>query len=233
VSRVSRWTSRQGRTSLTPARQDRTIVGQHARVVDGPDEEVIGISPWGYPVAGIVVVAAAGQWGVGWALSLSILVTGLVWLVLRGRRTDSVIVMPSIRPIVLAVIRRGNALLVFEAHDDVKGETFHRPLGGGIEFGEGSKDALVREFGEELGAEIKVGDRLEVFENVFTWQDRPGHEIAFIYEAEFVDESLYRREEMKIIDDPATARWVDLAEFREGRKILYPTGLLELLSADQ
>ncbi|MDX3188851.1 hypothetical protein PV458_10640 [Streptomyces sp. MN03-5084-2B] len=89
--------------------------------------------------------------------------------------------MPSIRPIVLAVLRRGDALLVFEAHDDVKGETFCRPLGGGIEFGERSIDALKREF----------------------------------------------------LDDPATARWVGLAEFREGRKILYPSGLVELLSADQ
>ncbi len=233
MSRVSRWTSRQGRTSLTPARQDRTIVGQHARVVDGPDEGVIDISPWGYPVAGIVVVAAAGRWGVGWALSLSVLVTGLVWLVLRGRRTDNVTSMPSIRPIVLAVIWRGDALLVFEGRDDFKGETYYRPLGGGVEFGEGSKDALVREFLEELGAEIKVGDRLGVLENVFTWRDRPGHEIAFVFTAEFVDDSFYRRDEMKILDDPATARWVEVREFRDGGKILYPTGLIELLSADQ
>jgi ADP-ribose pyrophosphatase YjhB (NUDIX family) len=141
--------------------------------------------------------------------------------------------MPSIRPIVLAVIRRGNALLVFEAHDDVKDETFCRPLGGGIEFGERSTDALAREFVEELGAEIRVNALLGVLENVFTWRDRPGHEITFLYEAEFVDESRYEREEMKILDDPATARWVDLAEFREGRRILYPEGLIGLLSPEQ
>ncbi|MDS0140306.1 NUDIX hydrolase [Amycolatopsis sp. CM201R] len=141
--------------------------------------------------------------------------------------------MPSIRPIALAVIRRGDALLVFEGHDDLKGETYYRPLGGGIEFGEGSKDALVREFGEELGAEIEVGDRLGVLENVFTWRDRPGHEIAFVFTAEFVDAGFYRRDEMKILDDPATARWVDLRDFRDGSKILYPTGLIELLSPDQ
>lgn len=194
---------------------------------------MIDISPWGYPVAGIVVVAAAGQWGIGWALSLAVVVAGIGWLVLREARVDSVTAMSSIRPIALAVIRRGDSLLVFEARDDVKGETFHRPLGGGIEFGEHSKDALVREFGEELGAEIEVGDRLGVLENVFTWQDRPGHEIAFVFAAEFVDDRFYRRDEMKILDDPGTARWVDLADFRDGRKILYPTGLIELLSPDQ
>ncbi|MET8848809.1 NUDIX hydrolase [Amycolatopsis sp. NPDC004625] len=141
--------------------------------------------------------------------------------------------MPSIRPIVLAVIRRGTALLVFEAHDDVKGETYCRPLGGGIEFGEHSADALVREFREELDAEITVHALLGVLENVFTWRGRPGHEITFLYEAEFADESRYRREEMKILDDPATARWVELAEFRDGRRILYPRGLVEFLSPEQ
>ncbi|GHG13024.1 MULTISPECIES: NUDIX hydrolase [Amycolatopsis] len=198
----------------------------------------MGFSPWAVPAVGIVVVAVAGVFGGGWAwLTVGVLVVaGVGWLgrgVLREPRVDSVIAMPAIRPIVLAVIRRGSALLVFEARDDVKGETFCRPLGGGIEFGETSQDALVREFREELDAEIEVEQLLGVLENVFTWQDRPGHEIVFLYAAEFADRSRYERDEMKILDDPATARWVDLAEFREGRKVLYPTGLIELLSADQ
>lgn len=44
--------------------------------------------------------------------------------------------MTAIRPIALAIPRRGDDLLVFEYHDRSKGETFCRPLGGGIEFGE-------------------------------------------------------------------------------------------------
>ncbi|MFF1606908.1 NUDIX hydrolase [Amycolatopsis sp. NPDC058278] len=138
--------------------------------------------------------------------------------------------MPSIRPIALGIIRRGDSLLVFEAHDDVKGETYYRPLGGGIEFGEYAEAALKREFLEELDAEIEVGELLGVLENVFTWRDRPGHEIAFLYAAEFADPGRYERDEMKILDDPATARWVD---FRDGSKILYPQGLTELLSPEQ
>ncbi|MEU4524995.1 NUDIX hydrolase [Amycolatopsis sp. NPDC024027] len=188
---------------------------------------------------GIVAVAVAGVFGGGWAwLAVGVLgVAGAGWvagLVLREARTDTVMHMGlTIRPLALGIIWRGDALLVFEGRDDFKGETYYRPLGGGVEFGEGSKDALVREFGEELGAEIKVGDRLGVLENVFTWRDRRGHEIAFVFTAEFVDDSFYRRDEMKILDDPATARWVDVREFRDGSKILYPAGLLELLSADQ
>ncbi|WP_410672658.1 NUDIX hydrolase [Amycolatopsis sp. cmx-4-68] len=139
----------------------------------------------------------------------------------------------SIRTIVLAVIRRGEALLVFEGRDDVKGETYYRPLGGGVEFGEGSAAALEREFREELDAEILVKERLGVLENVFTWRGHPGHEVAFLYEAVFADPRFYDRDEMKILDDPATARWVPLADFRDGSKILYPRGLIELLSAEQ
>ncbi|MGW4522826.1 NUDIX hydrolase [Amycolatopsis sp. NPDC004378] len=139
----------------------------------------------------------------------------------------------SIRPIALGLIRRREQILVFEGRDDVKGETYYRPLGGGVEFGERSEDALAREFREELEAEIRVGERLGVLENVFTWRGRPGHEIAFVYHAEFVDAGFYAREEMKILDDPATARWVDVEDFRDGSKILYPDGLTRLLSPEQ
>ncbi|NBH06116.1 NUDIX hydrolase [Amycolatopsis sp. SID8362] len=139
----------------------------------------------------------------------------------------------SIRPIALGLVRRGDTLLVFEGRDVVKGESFCRPLGGGIEFGETGEEALAREFREELGAELLVRERVGVLENIFTWQGKPAHDIAFLYDAAFTDPAFYEREEMKILDDPATARWVDVADFRDGRKVLYPTGLLELLSADQ
>jgi ADP-ribose pyrophosphatase YjhB (NUDIX family) len=139
----------------------------------------------------------------------------------------------GIRTIALGIIWRGHSLLVFEGHDDVKGETYYRPLGGGVEFGETSADALQREFREELDAEIVVKERLGVLENVFAWRGRPGHEIAFLFDAAFVDPGFYEREAMKILDDPATARWVDVRDFRDGSKILYPHGLTELLSAEQ
>jgi ADP-ribose pyrophosphatase YjhB (NUDIX family) len=199
----------------------------------------MGLSPWAVPAVGIVVVAVAGVFGAAWAwgavgVLLAVGVGGLGWVVLREAKPDSVGGMgSSIRPIALGLIRRREQILVFEGRDDVKGETYYRPLGGGVEFGERSEDALVREFREELDAEIKVGERLGVLENVFAWRGNPGHEIAFIYGAEFVDSGLYAKDEMKILDDPATARWVDLRDFRDGSKILYPNGLIELLSSEQ
>jgi 8-oxo-dGTP pyrophosphatase MutT (NUDIX family) len=58
-----------------------------------------------------------------------------------------------IRPLALAVIRRDDRILVFEAHDSVKDETFYRLLGGGIEFGDRGEEAIRRELVEELGVE--------------------------------------------------------------------------------
>ncbi|MEU8639010.1 NUDIX hydrolase [Amycolatopsis sp. NPDC048633] len=187
---------------------------------------------------GIVVVAVAGVFGAAWAwLATGVLVASgvgwLGWVVLREGKPDSVTSMgSSIRPIALGLIRRREQILVFEGRDDVKGETYYRPLGGGVEFGERSDDALVREFREELDASIVVKERLGVLENVYAYRGNPGHEIAFVYEAEFVDAGLYARDEMKILDDPATARWVDLQDFRNGSKILYPAGLTELLLSE-
>ncbi|WP_326947380.1 NUDIX domain-containing protein [Amycolatopsis sp. NBC_01307] len=188
---------------------------------------------------GIVVVAVAGVFGSGWAwLAFGVVVAGgvgmLGWVVLRDREPASVSGMGStIRPLALGVIRRGGALLVFEGHDGVKDETFYRPLGGGIEFGETGAEALRREFREELDADVEVGARIEVLENVFVSEGRTGHEIVFLYDAAFADRGFYAREEFKILDDDSTARWVDVADFRDGSKILYPTGLTELLSPEQ
>lgn len=199
---------------------------------------MMGFSPWAVPAVGIAVVAVAGVFGAGWAwvavgTLLAFGIGWLGWVVLREPRADSVGGMgSSIRPIALGLIRRRAQILVFEGRDDVKGETFYRPLGGGVEFGERSDDALKREFREELDADIEVGELRGVLENVFAWQDNPGHEIAFVYAAEFIDPGLYAKDEMRILDDPATARWVDVEDFTNGSKILYPTGLTELLSSE-
>jgi len=43
--------------------------------------------------------------------------------------------MKQIRPIAICAFLRNNRILVAEGFDPVKDETFYRPLGGGIEFG--------------------------------------------------------------------------------------------------
>ncbi len=138
--------------------------------------------------------------------------------------------MPAIRPLALGIIRRGEELLVFRGHDESKGETFHRPLGGGIEFGERAAEALHREFREELDAELRDVELLGVVENVFIANGLDGHEIVFLFSARFTDESLYAREEIKILDDDAIALWMPIKDFASGDAILYPAGLTELLT---
>ena len=85
--------------------------------------------------------------------------------------------MPSPRVCALAVIRHAHtgALFVNEFVDPADGVTFHRPCGGGVDWGETAADAVVREFGEEFGLAIEVGRRIAVIENIFTYAARPGH----------------------------------------------------------
>ncbi|OGO08532.1 MAG: hypothetical protein A3K46_05665 [Chloroflexi bacterium RBG_13_60_9] len=138
-----------------------------------------------------------------------------------------------IRPIAICIVRRGGDIFVFEARDTVKGETFYRPLGGGIESGERSEDAVRREMMEELGAEITGLRRIGVLENIFTYEGRLGHEIVFVFQADFLDRTIYDQKSamgMKDNNEEFPAMWKPLAEFAEGKAILYPDGLLELIS---
>lgn len=134
----------------------------------------------------------------------------------------------EIRPIVLGIAIKDNKLLVGEGYDNEKNQTFYRCLGGGIEFLEKSTDALKREFKEEINAEIVVKDFLGVFENIFTYTGKNAHEIVFFYSIEIPDK--YYKDEYKIIDQTNhVAKWIDISEFKNGEKILYPTGTLKYI----
>ena len=98
-----------------------------------------------------------------------------------------------IRAIALCVLRNRDRILVSKGFDPQKQESFYRPLGGGIDFGETSWDAAVREIKEELDIDICEPQLLSVFENIFVYDGQPGHEIVFVYDAKLVDESLYER----------------------------------------
>ena len=128
----------------------------------------------------------------------------------------------EIRPIALGLAIKNNKLLVSEGFDKVKNETFYRCLGGGIEFLEKSKEALKREFLEEINIDITVKDFLGISENIFTYQGRKAHELILFYSIDISDENY--KEEYKVIDDhgETIAKWIDIDEFKNKNKILYP-----------
>lgn len=102
----------------------------------------------------------------------------------------------GIRPIVICLFHNGNRILVSEGFDAIKQDYYYRPLGGGIEYGESSREAIVREIQEELGVEIENLKLLDVLENIFIYEGQKGHEIVFVFDAEFTEKSLYELDEI-------------------------------------
>jgi 8-oxo-dGTP pyrophosphatase MutT (NUDIX family) len=139
----------------------------------------------------------------------------------------------SIRPIAICLFRRGDRILVAKAYDSVKQDAFYRPLGGGIEFGESSHEAIQREIQEELGVEIQNIVLLTVLENQFQYEGQPGHEIVFVFDAEFVEAELYDRPQLEGYESNQTkfiAQWHTPEQIQVLNGRLVPTGLGEFLS---
>lgn len=138
----------------------------------------------------------------------------------------------QIRNIVICLIRKGDKIFVAEGRDEVKNETFYRPLGGGIEFGELAEAAAIREFKEEMDTDIEVLSYMHTFENIFVFNGSPGHQIAILLEAKFKDISIYELDKTTFIEGDNTvhtAKWVNKNMFISGEKILYPEGLSDYL----
>jgi 8-oxo-dGTP pyrophosphatase MutT (NUDIX family) len=145
-------------------------------------------------------------------------------------------VADRIRPLALALIRRGDEIVVGEGYDRVKNERFFRLLGGTIDFGESGADAVRRELLEELGAESDVGRLVGALENIFTFDGEPGHELVLVYECSFRDDRLYSLDEWEAHEETSQGSmthrlsWKSLDSFRSGAEILYPEGLLTVLA---
>jgi len=137
-----------------------------------------------------------------------------------------------VRSISIGILHQDGRILVFQGNDRRKERIFYRPLGGGIEFGESSEAALVREIREELGLEIEKPLLLGVLENIFTFEGTPGHEIVFVYEANFIDRTAYQNAWLPAREDsgvPFAAIWLDARTLGPESPPVYPDGLLALL----
>lgn len=138
----------------------------------------------------------------------------------------------QIRVLALGLIKRGSEeILVGEGHDSAKNQTFYRALGGGVEFGESSRDALQREFQEEIQAELTNVQYLGCVENRFTYEGKPGHELIQFYQCDFANQHFYQSETILGSEgtQPFTAHWVSVNRFKSGELCLVPEECLTYL----
>ncbi|HEY9648334.1 MAG TPA: NUDIX hydrolase [Chroococcidiopsis sp.] len=138
-----------------------------------------------------------------------------------------------IRVITLGLIQHGSRLFVSEGLDPDKQQTFYRALGGGVEFGETSLDALQREFQEEIQAELTNIHYLGCLENIFVYNGKPGHELIQLYRCDFADAKFYQLDQLTFYEGkhPHTAMWVEISRFQSQELILYPTECLTYLTS--
>ncbi|MGY2187628.1 hypothetical protein D3C87_1223290 [compost metagenome] len=138
-----------------------------------------------------------------------------------------------IRPLALCIFHHRGKILVNQFHDTEEQRTLYRPIGGGIEFGERSADAIVREVQEELGLSIHGVRLLGTLESLFTYAGKPGHEIVQIYDATFDDVLVYEKNEIEGQESNGAvfhAKWCDSTNFSPASPLV-PEGLLDLLKS--
>lgn len=140
-----------------------------------------------------------------------------------------------IRVVALGLIQQGDRLLVAAGYDPVKQRRFYRALGGGVEFGESSLEALKREFWEEIQAELINIRYLGCLESFFVYNGQPGHEVIQLYRCDFADPRLYHAERLLVKEstgETAEATWHAIAHFRSGDSWLVPEAVLPFLEPD-
>lgn len=146
---------------------------------------------------------------------------------------QKIIKKPYIRPLAIAIIRRDNDILVFQGTDKITGEVFHRPLGGGIDFGEKAYDTIHREFVEELGVELKNVVLKGVIESIFSWDAKHKHEVVFVFEGEFKEATQYKNDRFRIHEPyftkPNYAIWKSADDFKSNKTIVYPRDIVKWL----
>ena len=132
----------------------------------------------------------------------------------------------------LAIIRRPDGkILVDKGSDPTRNLIFYRAPGGGIDFGEQAHDAVVREVMEEMQLEIRAVNTWKVVENIFTYKNKLMHEMLFLVQCEFVDSSMYSKDQHPHIEpgrETTYATWKSLDDIEAEGAVLVPEAMREL-----
>jgi 8-oxo-dGTP diphosphatase len=75
----------------------------------------------------------------------------------------------------------GDNKQVLVSDEFIRGDYYTKFPGGGLEFGEGTRDCLKREFKEEMDLEIRVGDHIYTTDYFQMSAFNPAHQIISIY----------------------------------------------------
>ena len=126
-------------------------------------------------------------------------------------------------------VRDGKVLLQKPAKD-----TAYAFPGGHVAFGETNAETLVREFREETGAEIRVGELQWVAEIFFPWGNKPCHQICLYYMVELISDGVLSKdhtigtERMEGRDFELEFHWLPISELDKIE--VYPANAPELMT---
>lgn len=98
---------------------------------------------------------------------------------------------------------------VLVSDEFIRGNYYTKFPGGGLEFGEGTRDCLKRELKEEMDLEVEVGDHLYTTDYFQLSAFRPGQQIISIY---------YRLKALEAIKAPLRDK---LFDFDEKQLVVY------------
>lgn len=146
-------------------------------------------------------------------------------------RMPAILASKRPRPIAIGLIRRDDEILVFKITDKLTGAESYRPLGGGIEYGEKSEVALVREFMEEIQAKVRPLRLLTIVERIFEREAQQRHQYVFLYEAEFENPSFYKKDIFLIHEPydttPSYGIWISIEKCKNGELTVAPSEVLD------
>jgi ADP-ribose pyrophosphatase YjhB (NUDIX family) len=133
-------------------------------------------------------------------------------------------------PVVGDPVDPSDELLVFDGYDG--DDPFHRFLGGTVEFGEHSREAVVREFREEVGERFVVAGRVGTFEDVFEYEGATDHQVWRVYEGHLAADWPYERDTFAYEEDGGSehvARWLSVATLRDPETTFHSDAVLDAL----
>jgi len=107
--------------------------------------------------------------------------------------------------------RVGDRLLMVRHRGINQSDTFWCPPGGGLQFGEATREGLTREFDEETGLQIEVGEMLFVNE----FREPPLHALELFFDVRVVGGSIRQGLDPEMSLDDQIIEEVRLMSFNE------------------